>query len=125
MTSLCKLQILQTDDKTESIVNGVKYERLKDIPDPQMRADGQHLPPALPGLTAEEKEALVRAGAKGGTLDADGNIPMPSGDKIVLATINAQPKFIVNSVTYNSLDEIPDPELRQRVQGLMKARLQT
>ncbi len=125
-TDTDNLRIEDIGGKTRFVANGVAYNLLGDIPDMGLRKTAKKMlqKSFQPGLMV----------GRGGICDSEILRQVISGNQQTIeakggelsASIQSQGKhtrYIVNGLTYYKFNEIPDPEMRNKVKQLMKMML--
>lgn len=116
-TSSYKIKIERNNNQTSFIINDIRYSSIKEIPDAFFQKKAQELFSKMPSLPF--KDSIISQ-----KLFSELSISSPQiqvhNQEIKIEQMNNQERFIVNGITYHHLNEIPNPEVRAKIECLMK-----
>lgn len=117
-TDSYNLRIESVRDMIRYVVNGISYNTIEDIPNNDMRRVAQKLYEKT-FKTSDWRRAdteLLRQVQIGNQATIESKSPSAN---ISVQKQDRSTRYIVNGLTYYALNEIPDPELRDRAKDLL------
>jgi hypothetical protein len=113
------LRIESLDNQMRFVVNGVTYYSMDSIPEPEMRRTAQKLMDK--SFRKYPRRQMQKGTIRQVMMGNQTTIEDRNPDYNISVQIDGkQKRYLVNGLTYYSLNEIPDPYMRRRAKQLMK-----
>jgi hypothetical protein len=121
-TASDNLRIESVGDRTRVIVNGVTYDAITAIPDRDMRRMAHKLYEKTfsGGLFSHRDSEAIRQVNIGNQKTIEARSPDYT---VSVQEEGRRTRFIVNGLTYYSLNDIPEPDMRRKAKELLKKRV--
>ncbi len=109
------LHVNVVNSQPQFVVNGVTYSNVDDIPDPALREQTRLLMDKMSSLFAPGEASDLL----GSLMNVVSETPSGGDASRAMWVNSSHQQFIYNGKTYNNLDDIPDPELREKVRSAL------